>query len=205
MKKLFTISFAFYIAILCLIFVASATDNVSIEVYEEIAIVGIGTIEMDRSVQSTPTFLSGQKLSETLLPMRFHDNSPSFYYSNLELILSDNSSIFYEQDLDLSYSTHQLKNENFVLGACAAYRFKGPYHALNSSFESSPSLSEAIVNSDAEGRTVLSSRVADLSTSHFRTHNSRIWLEGAYRTNWNFLVIRPEYPEAGECDWMGCP
>ncbi|MBE9595151.1 MAG: hypothetical protein IMF19_16925 [Proteobacteria bacterium] len=188
---------------LFLIASALATDNVSLEVYEEVLISGIGTIDIDRMAQSSPTF-TGQKLFETLLPTYPHVNSASLYYSNLELILSDNSTIFYEQDLNTPYSKHYLKNENFVLGTCAAYYFKGP-HLLNASFESTPYLSEAIVFSEVQGRTVLSSRVVNLSKPHFRTHNSRIWLEGKYSADWNFLVIHPEIPEAGESDYLGCP
>lgn len=197
------------LAVIVMVFLIPSIASCSqLEVFDSTSISGLGTIDIDRSLQSSKC-TSGLKLSESVLPIytRHRDLTNSYYSSELEFIMDSNvsnSSIFFEQAVALPNSKHHLMNENFLLGVCTAYYYKGS-HLLNASFESSSYLSEAIVHSEAEGRTVLSSRIMNLSDYHVRNLNSRVWLEGRYQTDWNFLVIKPENPEAGEEDYMACP
>jgi hypothetical protein len=61
-----------------------------------------------------------------------------------------------------------------------------------------------IVSSTAEGRSVLRARVVNVSACT-RNLNLITWLEGTHTLDWNFLVIQPEDPEAGEEDYLPCP
>jgi hypothetical protein len=72
-------------------------------------------------------------------------------------------------------------------------------------FETSPSLSEALVLSEADGRSVIRARVVNLSDYHYPTVDMRTWLEGNYTLDLAFLVLNPDYPEAGDDDWLVCP
>lgn len=193
---------------LCLILSAIIiTTAGSLEVSEDLAIIGNGTIDRDFfAAQSAPDY-TGQKLSETILPVySSHGNlTPSSYRSNFELIMSNNSSIFYESTSELQDVKHFLSNENFKIGVYTGFYFSGTQNK-SFYFESSPSLSEAVVLSEAEGRSVLRARVVNRSYAHYPTVDTRTWLEGNYTLDWNFLVLDPEYPEAGEGDdWLGCP
>jgi hypothetical protein len=156
------------------------------------------------------TGFAGQSLSEELLPIGLSNGlvTPAYFSSSLEFIIdrsksSDNSSIYYIADTSLNHSKHWVQNENFRLGVCTAVYYKGN-HTKNYLFESSPYLSEAIVSSSAEGRSVLRARVVNVSA---RTRNLNLitWLEGSHTLDWNFLVIQPEDPEAGDDDWLPCP
>jgi hypothetical protein len=160
-------------------------------------------------LHSDPGF-AGQSLSEELLPIGLSNGlaTPSYFSSSLEFILdrsksSDNSSIYYIADTSLNHSKHWVQNENFKLGVCTAVYYKGN-HTKNYLFESSPYLSEALVSSSAEGRSVLRARVVNIS-DHTRNLNLITWLEGSHTLDWDFLVIQPEDPEANDDDWLLCP
>ena len=175
-----------------------------LEVSEDLAIQGNGTFERELDAQSSP-FFTGQKLSESIVPIYLsHENATSFYHSDFELILCNNSTIYYESASDLSAAKHSLSNANYKLGVCTGFYYIG---AQNKTFyfESSPDLSEALVRSEAEGRSVLCARVINKSYIHKRTVDSLTWLEGNYSLDWNFLVLDTEYPEAGDDDWLVCP
>lgn len=202
-NRLFAASLVlFYFAFL--IFIISVNAS-SLEVSEDLIIVGNGTIDRDFWAASSPDY-TGQKLFETILPVYSpHGNfTPSSYRSNFELILSNNSSIYYESASDLPHAKHYLENQNYKLGVCTGFYFMGSQNK-SFSFESSPSLSEALVLSEAEGRSVLRARVVNESFAHYPTVDMRTWLEGNYTLDWNFLVLKPEYPEAGVDDWLLCP
>jgi hypothetical protein len=194
---------------LLLIF-ASTISACPLEISEELSIFGAnGTIERELMLHSDPGF-AGQSLSEELLPIGLLNGlgTPSYFSSSLEFILdrsigSDNSTIYYIADTSLNHSKHWVQNENFKLGVCTAVYYKGN-HTKNYLFESSPYLSEVIVSSTAEGRSVLRARVVNVSACT-RNLNLITWLEGNYTLDWNFLVIQPEDPEAGEEDYLPCP
>jgi hypothetical protein len=196
-------------AIILLVFVSTASAR-PLEIFEELSIIGAnGTIERELMLHSDPGF-AGQSLSEELLPIGLSNGlaTPAYFSSSLEFILdrsngSDNSSIYYIADTSLPHSKHWVQNENFQLGVCTAVYYKGN-HTKNYIFESSPYLSEAIVSSSAQGRSVLRARVVNVSAST-RNLNLITWLEGNYTLDWNFLVIQPEDPEAGDDDWLECP
>jgi hypothetical protein len=189
---------------------ASTISACPLEISEELSIIGAnGTIERELVLHSDSGF-AGQSLSEELLPIGLPNGLEitSYFSSSLEFILdrsngSDNSTIYYIADTSLNHSKHWVQNENFKLGVYTAVYYKGN-HTKNYLFESSPYLSEAIVSSTAEGRSVLRARVVNVSA---RTRNLNIitWLEGNYTLDWNFLVIRPEDPEACDIDWLPCP
>lgn len=194
-----TIIFSF-----CLLSLVSITSAGFLEVSENLAVVGNGTIDRDFGVQSAP-YLTGQKLTETILPVYSpHDNPTSSYHSNFELILSNNSSIYYESASDLSHSKHRLDNQNFDLGVYTGFYFIGTQNK-SFSFESSPSLSEALLFSEAEGRSVIRARVVNKTNYYYPTVDTLTWLEGNYSLDWAFLVLDIEFPEAGEDDWLLCP
>jgi len=182
----------------------SASAFSHLEISETQTIVGNGTFEKDFDAQSAPSF-SGQKLAEYIVPTYpFTVNSTAYYHSNFELIHSNNSSIYYESVSELPGVKHYLSNENFELGVCTGFYFIGA-QKKSFSFESSPSLSEALVKSEVEGRSVVRARVVNQSHYHQRTADTLTWLEGNYSLDWEFLVIDIEYPEAGEVPWLGCP
>jgi hypothetical protein len=196
--------------IILLIF-ASTVSACPLEISEELSIIGAnGTIERELMLHSDPGF-AGQSLSEELLPIGLSNGlatHPSYFSSSLEFILdrsngTDNSTIYYIADTSLNHSKHWVQNENFKLGVYTAVYYKGN-HTKNYLFESSPYLSEAIVSSSAQGRSVIRARVVNVSA---RTRNLNLitWLEGNYTLDWNFLVIQPEDPEAGDDDWLECP
>lgn len=198
----FTCIFSF-----CLLFAFVFVANASfLEVTEDITIVGNGTFERDFGAQSSPGYTTGQKLFETVLPVySIYGNCTASYQSNFESVLSNNSTIYYESSSSLSHSKHRVDSMNYELGTYTGFYYIG---AQNKSFlfESSPSLSEAIVVSEAEGRSVVRARVVNESAYHIRTLDSRTWLEGNYTLDWAFLVRDIEYPEAGEeGDWLVCP
>lgn len=202
-------NYIFITAIIFLLF-ASTVGARPLEISEELSIVGAnGTIERELMLHSDPGF-AGQSLSEELLPIGLPNGlaTPAYFSSSLEFIIdrsksSDNSSIYYVSDTSLLQSKHWVQNENFRLGVCTAFYYKGN-HTKNYLFESSPYLSEAIVSSSAEGRSVLRARVVNVS-SYTRNLNLITWLEGNHTFDWNFLVIQPENPEEGEDDWLECP
>jgi hypothetical protein len=191
-----------FVLILFLISIPGAVAY--LEISETQTIIGNGTFEKDIDVQSSPSF-SGQKLSEAIVPTYpFHVNAPLYYHSDFELIHSNNSSIFYESVSILPGVKHYLSNENFKLGVCTGFYFIG---TQNKTFliESSPSLSEALVKSEAKGRSVVRASIVNESYPHKRTAESLTWLEGNYSLDWAFLAIDVDYPEAGEDDYLGCP
>jgi hypothetical protein len=194
---------ALFLLSLCLVFVPISAST--FEVSEDLCIIGNGTIERDFTAQSTADY-AGQKLFETIRPIYSPNGSftSSSYSSNFELILSNNSSIYCVSDSDLRDVKHYLSNKNYKLGVSTGFYYIGTQNK-SFTFESSPSLSEAIVRSEAEGRSVLRARVVNVSHHQARTIDSLIWLEGNYSLEWNFLVIAPEFPEAGEDDWLLCP
>lgn len=177
----------------------------SLEVSEDLVIIGNGTIDRDFVAQSAPGY-TGQKLSETILPVySSHGNfTSSTYRSNFELIMSNNSSIYYISDSDLPNAKHYIENQNYKLGVCIGFYYMGS-QKKNFSFESSPFLSEALVISEAEGRSVVRARVVNESFTHYPAVDMRTWLEGNYSLDLNFLVLAVEYPEAGDDDWLVCP
>lgn len=190
----------FYFLPLCLLFVSIAAGT--LEVSEELCISGNGTIDRDLQVQSSPCS-AGQKLAETIYSVH---NSPSIssYESSLELVHSNNSTIYYESDSNLSNVKHFASNKNYHLGASTGFQFRGD-QKKTFIFESSPSLSEAIVKSEADGRSVIRARVVSHSDRYYSTVDMRTWLEGNYTFDWNFLVLAPEFPEAGDDEWLICP
>ncbi|AJP62051.1 hypothetical protein [ANMV-1 virus] len=189
----------------CLVLAFACVANASfLEVTEDIAIVGNGSFERDFGVQSSPGY-DGQKLFESVLPVySVHGNYATSYRSNFELIMSDNSSIFYESASKLSNSKHYLASKNYKLGVYTGFDFIGAQNKTFS-FEASPSLSEAIVSSKAEGRSVLHFRVVNLTDHHIRNVDDVVWMEGNYDIDWNALVLNWDYPEAGDDDWLHCP
>ena len=178
-----------------------------LELSEDLSIVGNGTFDRDFSAQSARDF-SGQKLTETIVPVFSSHGAfaTSSYRSNFELIVSNNSSIFYEAVSDLPTSKHYLSSQNYELGVYTGFYYIG---AQNKTFlfESSPSLSEAAVMSEVEGRSVLRVRVVNESFSHDRYVDDLTWLVGNFSLEWNFLVMDIDYPEAGEenDEWLWCP
>ena len=118
--------------------------------------------------------------------------------------MSNNSSIYYESVSELPNFKHFLASRNYKLGVYTGFYFIGTQNK-SFSFESSPSLSEALVLSEAEGRSVVRARVANESYYHHRTIDSLTWLEGNYSLDWAFLVLDVDYPEAGDDDWLVCP
>ena len=182
------------------------TNASFLEVSEDLSIVGNGTIDRDFRAQSAPDF-TGQKLTETIVPVfSSHDAITSSYRSNFELILSNNSSIFYESASELPGSKHYLSNQNYKLGVYTGFYYIGTQNKTFS-FESSPSVSEAFVMSEVEGRSVLRARVVNESFRHDRYVDDLTWLVGNYSLEWNFLVLDIDPPEAGEDDdnWLICP
>lgn len=181
---------------------AIITNASSLEISEDLVIVGNGTIDRDFGAKSSPHF-DGQLLSEYVRPISLNSSAAS-YRSNFELILSNNSTIFYEASSTLENVKHSVINENFELGVCTGFYFIGTQNK-SFLFESSPSLSEALVTSEVEGRSVLRARVVNETEYHLRYVNALTWLQGNYSLDWAFLVIDPDYPEAGEDDWLPCP
>jgi len=175
-----------------------------LEVSEDLVIIGNGTLERDFGAQSSYDF-TGQKLIETIVPVSSpHEYATSYYSSNFELVLSNNSSIFYESASELPGSKHFLSNENFDIGVYTGFYFIGEQNK-SFLFESTPSLSEALLQSEAKGRSVVRSRVVNEAYYHQRTSDSRTWMEGNYTIDWSFLVLDLEFPEAGDDDWLVCP
>ncbi len=175
-----------------------------LEISETSTIIGNGTLDKDFGVQSSPSF-SGQKLTETIVPTYpFTVNSTAYYHSDFELIHSNNSSIYYDSVSEPPGAKHYLSNQNYELGVCTGFYFSGT-QKKSFLFESSPFLSEAIVKSEVEGRSIVRARVVNESFYHKRYVDSLTWLEGNYSLDWNFLVIKHENPEAGEEDWLLCP
>lgn len=198
---------ATFVSLCLLSFVLVCIANTSLEISEDLTIAGNGSFDRVFEVQSSPDFINGQKLIETILPAAYlaRVNVTSTYSSSFEFIHSNNSSIFYESYSDLSDVKHYLSNENFEIGVYTGFYFIGTQNK-SFLFESSPSLSEAVVLSKAEGRSVLRAKVANRSYYHYPIVDTRTWLEGNYSLNWNFLVLNPEYPEAGEADdYLACP
>lgn len=180
------------------------TNASFLEVSEDLVIVGNGSIDRDFGAQSAPDF-SGQKLAETIVPVySSHVNVTSSYRSNFELIMSNNSSIYYESASELTNVKHRLSNDNYKVGVYTGFYYIGTQNK-SFSFESSPSLSEALLISDADGRSVIRARVVNESYYRDRTVDSLTWLQGNYTLNWAFLVLDVEYPEAGDDDWLECP
>lgn len=195
------------ISLCFLSFVLVCITNASLEISEDLTIAGNGSFDRDFGAQSTPDFINGQKLIETILPAAYlaRVNATASYSSSFELLLSNNSSIFYESYSDLSNVKHRLSNENFEIGVSTGFYFIGTQNK-SFSFESSPSFSEALILSEVEGRSVLRARVVNESYYPYPTVDMRTWLEGNYTLDWNFLVLKPEYPEAGDDDdWLVCP
>jgi hypothetical protein len=193
-----------FVLSLLLVSIPGAASISHLEISESQTIIGNGTFEKDFGVQSSPAF-SGQKLSEAIVPTYpFHVNATSFYHSDFELIHSNNSSIYYESISILPGVKHYLSNENFELGVCTGFYFIGTQNKTFL-FESSPSLSEALVKSEAEGRSIVRASIVNESYPHKHTADSLTWLNGNYTLDWEFLVIAVEYPEAGEDDYLGCP
>jgi hypothetical protein len=191
-----------FVIILFLISIPGAVAY--LEISETQTIIGNGTFEKDFGVQSSPSF-SGQKLSEAIVPTYpFHENATSYYYSDFELIHSNNSSIFYESRSILPGVKHYLSNDNYELGVCTGFYFIDTQNKTFA-FESSPSLSEALVKSEAKGRSVVRARVVNESYPHQRIIDSLTWLEGNNSLDWAFLAIDVEYPEEGDEDYLGCP
>ena len=175
-----------------------------LEISETQTIIGNGTIDRDFSAQTSPSF-SGQKLAEYIVPTYpFCVNTTLAYHSDFELVHSNNSFIYYESISELPGSKHYLSNQNYELGVCTGFYFIGSQKKI-CSFESSPSLSEALVKSETKGRSVVRSRVINETYYHQRTLDSLTWLEGNYTIDWSFLVLDIEFPEEGEVPWLGCP
>lgn len=175
-----------------------------LEISETETIIGNGTFDKDFHAQSSPS-LSGQKLSESIVPTYpFPLNLTLYYYSDFELIHTNNSTIYYESVSELPGAKHYLRNENFELGVCTGFYFIGKQNKIFS-FESSPLLSEALSKSEVEGRSVVCARVVNQSHYRQRTIDTLTWLEGNYSLDWAFLVIDVDYPEAGDDDYLGCP
>jgi hypothetical protein len=193
------------LALLVLLLVSIPGAFGYLEISESQTIIGNGTFEKDFSVQSSPSF-SGQKLAEAIVPTYpFHVNATSYYHSDFELTLINNSTIFYEAVSILTGAKHYLSNDNYELGVCTGFYFIGTQNKTFL-FESSPSLSEALVKSEAIGRSVVRARVVNESYPHKRTADTITWLEGDYSLDWAFLAIDVDYPEAREDDsWLGCP
>jgi hypothetical protein len=191
-----------FVLILFLISIPGAVAY--LEISETQTIIGNGTFEKDFGVQSSPTF-EGQKLSEAIVPTYpFQVNATSYYHSDFELIHSNNSSIFYDSVSILSGVKHYLSNDNYELGVCTGFYYIGTQNKTFL-FESTPSLSEALVKSEAIGRSVVRARVINESYPHKCTVDTITWAEGNYSLDWAFLVIDYEYPEAGDDDYLGCP
>lgn len=191
-----------FVIILFLISIPGAAAY--LEISETQTIIGNGTFEKDFGVQSSPT-LDGQKLSEAIVPTYpFQVNATSYYHSDFELTLINNSTIFYEAVSILPSVKHYLSNDNYELGVCTGFYFIGTQNKTFL-FESSPSLSEALVKSEAKGRSVVRARVVNESYPHQRIIDSLTWLEGNNSLDWAFLAIDVEYPEAGDHNWLGCP
>jgi hypothetical protein len=191
-----------FVIILFLISIPGAVAY--LEISETQTIIGNGTFEKDFGVQSSPAF-DGQKLSEAIVPTYpFHMNATTYYHSDFELILINNSTIFYEAVSILPGAKHYLSNDNYELGVCTGFYYIGTQNKTFL-FESTPSLSEALIKSEAIGRSVVRVRVANESYPHKRTVDTITWLEGNYSLDWAFLVLDVEYPEAGDDDWMPCP
>ena len=191
----------FSLCLLSSILIANASF---LEVTEDLVISGNGSFERDFEAQSAPTY-TGQKLTKTIVPRSlYHENATSYYNSNFELLLCNNSSIYFESTSDLAEVKHYQSNQNYELGVVTGFQFIGSQHKTVL-FESSPWLSEAIVKSEAEGRSVLCARVINQSYTHKRTIDSLTWLVGNYSLDWNFLVLDTECPEEGEDDWLPCP
>lgn len=188
----------------CLLLVFVLVTSGSLEVSEDLVITGNGSFDRDFGVQSSPD-LTGQKLFETILPVYspYRDCTVS-YRSNFELVQSNNSTIYYESSSEMFRSKHYLASRNYELGVCTGFHYIGDQNK-SFSFESSPSLSEALVISEATGRSVLRARVVNGTEYHARTIDSLTWLEGNYTLDWAFLVLNIEYPEAGDDDWLSCP
>ena len=188
----------------CLLFVLVFVANAGfLEVSEDLVITGNGTIDRDFGVQSSPDY-AGQKLFETLLPVYSpHGDCTASYRSNFELIMSNNSTIYYESASELPQSKHYLASRNYELGVYTGFYFEG---AQNKTvlFETSPSLSEALVLGEADGRSVIRARVINRSDYHYPTVDMRTWLEGNYTFDWDFLVLDIDFPEAGDDDWLKC-
>jgi hypothetical protein len=175
-----------------------------VEISETQTIIGNGTFEKDFGVQSSPAF-DGQKLSEAIVPTYpFHVNATTYYHSDFEFIHSNNSSIFYESVSILPGAKHYLSNDNYELGVCTGFYFIGTQNKTFL-FESSPSLSEALVKSEAIGRSVVRARVVNRTDYHHPTVDMRTWLDGNYTLDWNILVLDIDYPEAGDDDYLFCP
>jgi len=190
--------------LLCLLPFVLITNASFLEVSEDLVIIGNGTLERDFGAQSSHDF-SGQKLVETIVPVSStHENATSNYSSNFELVLSNNSTIYYESTSELPGSKHFLSNENFDIGVYTGFYVIGEQNKTFL-FESTPSLSEALLQSEAKGRTVVRSRVVNRSHYHQRTVDSLTWMEGNYTIDWSFFVLDLEFPEAGEDDWLVCP
>ena len=186
---------------LCLLF-AISTGACTLEVFEDLVIVGNGTIDRDIRVQSSPCY-AGQKLTETIYSAHGRPSSSS-YMSSLEFIHSNNSTIYYESDSTLSNVKHYASNKNYRLGISTGFYFIGDQEKYIA-FESSPSLSEVIVKSDAIGRSVICAKVVNLTQHHAREVDMVTWLEGNYSIDWNFLAMDVEFPEAGDDQWLVCP
>ncbi len=193
------------LALLVLLLVSIPGAFGYLEISESQTIIGNGTFEKDFGVQSSPAE-SGQKLSEAIVPTYpFHVNASSYYHSDFELTLINNSTIFYEAVSILPSVKHYLSNDNYELGVCTGFYFIGTQNKTFL-FESSPSLSEALVKSEAIGRSVVRARVVNESYPHKRTADTITWLEGDYSLDWAVLAIDVDYPEAREDDsWLGCP
>ena len=205
-KGLFSFSTLVFIFSFCIILSAfvSIANASFIEVSEELFISGNGSFERDFEAQSAPEY-TGQKLIESIVPVSLpHGNSTSYYESNFELLLCNNSSIYFESTSDLFEVKHYQFNQNYELGVVTGFQFIGSQRKTVS-FESSPWVSEAIVKSEAEGRSVLCARVVNKTHHHKRTIDSLTWLVGNYTLDWNFLVLDTECPEEGEDDWLPCP
>jgi hypothetical protein len=189
------------LALLVLLLVSIPGAFGYLEISESQTIIGNGTFEKDFSVQSSPSF-SGQKLAEAIVPTYpFHVNATSYYHSDFELTLINNSTIFYEAVSILTGAKHYLSNDNYELGVCTGFYFIGTQNKTFL-FESSPSLSEALVKSEAIGRSVVRARVVNESYPHKRTADTITWLEGDYSLDWAFLAIDVDYPEAREDDYL---
>lgn len=194
------IVFSFCLLLACI----NITSASVLEVSEDLTIVGNGTIDRDFGAESAPDF-TGQKLTETIVPVYFgRVNATSYYRSNFEFVLSNNSTIYYESVSELASSKHYLSNQNFDLGVYTGFDFIGDQNK-SFFFASAPSLSEALVESEVEGRSVVRARVVNKTHAHYPQTDSLTWLQGNYSLGWAFLVRDVEFPEAGEDDWLGCP
>jgi hypothetical protein len=192
------------VLVLLLVFIPGAASISHLEISESQTIIGNGTFEKDFSVQSSPAF-SGQKLSEAIVPTYpFRVNTTSYYHSDFELIHSNNSTIYYESVSILPGVKHYLSNDNFELGVCTGFYYIGTQNKTFL-FESSPSLSEALVKSEADGRSVVRASVVNESYPHKHTADTLTYLIGNYTLDWAFLAFDVDYPEAGEEDYLGCP